>query len=159
MLDQFKNQTLGGSFGNPKTGTYKGQCVSYIRKYMEEVLGIPTYPAGDAKDYWNNKISTDHFDKVANPQNGDVVVYGAVANNPYGHIGIWYNGQLLSQNYDKPLRVSIASLSMVGNRLGYLRKKGASQGGEPMVDRGALEIMWKGFLDRVPTAEEYKNCR
>lgn len=126
-LEQFKNRTMGGSYGNPKTGTFKGQCVSYARMYMEEVLGIPTYPNGDAKDYWNNRISTENFDKVPNPQNGDVVVYGAVPSNIYGHIGIWYNGQLLSQNYDKPLHVSIARLNLTGNRLGYLRKKGSNE--------------------------------
>lgn len=123
-LEQFKKATLGGSFGNPKTGTFKGECVSYARKYMEEVLGISTYPDGHAKNYWNNSISQNNFDKVPTPRDGDIVVYGEVPSNKYGHIGIVYNGQLLSQNADIPLHVSITSLNYVKNRLGYLRKKG-----------------------------------
>lgn len=124
-LESFKSRTLGGSYGNPRTGSYKGQCVSYARKYMEEELDIFTYPNGHAMAYYDNRIARKNFDKVSNPQNGDIVVYGAWRNNPYGHIGIYYNGQLLSQNYNVPLRVTIAPLNLVGNRLGYLRKKGS----------------------------------
>ena len=123
-LESFKNRTLGGSYGNPNTGTYKGQCVSYARKYMEEELGIPTFANGNAKDYYGNITAQKYFDKVSKPQNGDIVVYGAYKKNPYGHIGIYYNGQLLSQNYDEPLKVTVASLNLVGNMTGYLRKKG-----------------------------------
>lgn len=125
ILETFKQATLGGSYGNPGTNTFIGMCVSYARKYMEEVLSIPTYPAGDAKDYWTNDFSAQHFDKVTTPQNGDITVYGAVPHNPYGHIGMYYNGMLLSQNLDKQLHVTIASLSLAGNKLGYLRKKGS----------------------------------
>lgn len=123
-LETFKAGTMGGSYGNPKTNTFVGQCVSYFRKYCEDVLNIPTYPAGDALAYWDNEFSQQHFDKVSTPQQGDVVVYGAVPHNPYGHIGIYYNGMLLSQNLDIQLHVSVASLNLAGNKLGYLRLKG-----------------------------------
>lgn len=149
-LEQFKINTLGGSFGNPKTGTYRGECVSYARKYMEEVLDISTYPDGDAKDYWNNSISTKNFDKVGAPQNGDVVVYGANPKNKYGHIGIWYNGQLLSQNYNIPLHVTIASLNLP-NRLGYLRKKGNQVPEDYKLNKGDVVNYFRDILGHEAT--------
>lgn len=123
-LEQFKEDTLGKSLGNPKTNTYIGECVSYFRQGEERMFDIPTYPIGHAKDYWNNPVILKHFDQVSTPQNGDGVVYGATAKNPYGHIGWVYNGQLLSQNANIPKRVTIVGLDSVPNRLGYLRKKG-----------------------------------
>lgn len=153
-LESFKNATLGGSYGNPQTGTYKGQCVSYARKYIEEVLGIPTYPNGDAKDYMTNQMSTN-FDKVVSPQNGDIVVYGAVPGNPYGHIGIYYNGMLLSQNLDKPLYVTIASLNLAKNRLGILRAK--AKGNQVYIDQPVYDdlVHWKEeAIKNAPVLED-----
>ncbi|WP_427007208.1 CHAP domain-containing protein [Pseudarthrobacter sp. H2] len=132
-FEQFKNDTLGGRFGNPGTDNtnlgapaYAGQCVSYVRLYMEEVLGIPTAVWGNAVDYWTNATVLQRFDRVSNPQDGDIVVWGDDAGNwtgPEGHIAIWYKGRLLNQNYGGSLKVTISSMFTPG-LLGYLRIKG-----------------------------------
>lgn len=131
-LEQFKTDTMGGRFGVPGTSNanlgdpaYAGQCVSYVRLYMEEVLGIKTAVWGNAVSYWTNPGVLAHFDKVAQPQDGDIVVWGDDVGNwtgPEGHIAIWYKGQLLNQNFGGSLRVTINNHFTQG-LLGYLRPK------------------------------------
>lgn len=131
-IEQFKSDTMGGSYGNPGTGTYKGQCVSYVRLYMEEVLNIETAVWGNAVDYWSASEVLALFDKVASPLDGDIVVCGNDAGNwtgPEGHIAIWYQGKLLNQDYGGSLKVSMNPLFTQG-LLGYLRKKGGTMAGE-----------------------------
>lgn len=124
-LEQFKNETLNKSYGNPKTNTYVGECVSYVRQYMEQVLGIKTAVWGNAVDYWTNPQVLQYFNKVSSPKDGDIVVYGDDPGNwtgPAGHIAIYYKGQLLNQNYNNSRKVTINPMFSPG-RLGYLRKK------------------------------------
>lgn len=131
-LEQFKNDTLGGRFGVPGTSNtnlgdpaYAGQCVSYVRLYMEEVLGIKTAVWGHAVNYWTHASVLAHFDKVQTPQDGDIVVWGDDPGNwttEYGHIAIWYKGQILNQNFGGNLKVTINSHFTQG-LLGYLRPK------------------------------------
>lgn len=156
-LEQFKIDTLGGRFGVPGTSNtnlgdpaYAGQCVSYVRLYMEEVLGIKTAVWGHAVSYWTNPKVLVHFDKVANPQDGDVVVWGDDPGNwtgPEGHIAIWYKGQLLNQNYGGNLRVTINNMFTPG-LLGYLRPKNK---GEEMakIDEEGVRILAATILERV----------
>ena len=128
-LHDFASDTLGGSYGNPGTNTYVGQCVSYVRLYMEQVLGIKTAVWGNAVDYWTNPSVLKHFDKVSKPKDGDIVVWGDDAGNwttQYGHIAIWYQGQILNQNYGGSLRVSVNPMFYPG-LLGYLRPKKAKE--------------------------------
>jgi hypothetical protein len=132
-LDQFKSDTLGGRFGVPGTNNtvlgdpaYAGQCVSYVRLYMEEVLGIKTGVWGNAISYWTNPAVLARFDKVSSPQDGDIVVWGDDDGNwtgLEGHIAIWYKGQLLNQNFGGNLKVTINKTFSAG-LLGYLRLKG-----------------------------------
>jgi hypothetical protein len=95
---------------------------------MEQVLDIPTSVWGNAVDYWTNPNVLALFDKVSNPQDGDIGVYGNDAGNwtgPEGHIFIRYGGQMLNQNYNGSLKVSINPIFAPGF-LGYLRVKGAT---------------------------------
>jgi len=127
-LEQFKNKTMGGSYGNPGTGTYKGQCVSYVRMYMEEVQGVKTRIAGNAVDYWYNSWVLSLYDRVPKGQerNGDILVWGNDNGNwtgSAGHIAIRYNpGVMLNQNYGNSLKVSINGFFAPGY-LGALRLK------------------------------------
>lgn len=133
-LEQFRNDTLGGRFGVPGTKdantnlgdpAYAGQCVSYVRLYMEEVLGIRTAVWGHAADYWINPSVLAHFDQVTTPQDGDIVVWGDDPGNwttEYGHIAVWYKGQILNQNYGGNLKVTMNDHFTQG-LLGYLRPK------------------------------------
>lgn len=152
-LEQFKADTLGGRFGVPGTSNtklgdpaYAGQCVSYVRLYIEEVLGIKTAVWGHAANYWTNPAVLVHFEKVATPQDGDIVVWGDDAGNwttQYGHIAIWYKGQILNQNYGGNLKVTLNSHFTEG-LLGYLRPKGKGGSMEDVITdahRNLLRVM------------------
>lgn len=159
-LEQFKTDTLGGRFGVPGTSNtnlgdpaYAGQCVSYVRLYMEEVLGIKTAVWGHAVNYWTNPSVLVHFDKVKTPQDGDIVVWGddpGIWTTEYGHIAIWYKGQILNQNFGGNLKVTINNMFTPG-LLGYLRLK--NKGGKVMDEEDAKEVYRTG-LHREPENDQ-----
>ena len=135
-LEDFKNQTLGRSYGNPppvltpNQGTYIGQCVSYIRQYIQAVLGLPDQRVGNAITYWNSAYMNQYFDKVSGPlKDGDIMIWGNDPGSwtgPEGHIAISYGGKLLQQNGgNAPLKVSIGS-SFSPGYLGAYRIKGGN---------------------------------
>lgn len=74
-------------------GSYKGECVSLVKLYIEQVLGAAPQAIGNAKMYWlsrNGKYIKSIFKPIANtpdfvPQRGDVFVR---TSGLYGHIGI-----------------------------------------------------------------------
>jgi len=128
-LEQFKNETLGGSYGNPGTNTFVGQCVSYVRKYIEECLDIKTVINGHASNYYNSAWCAQYFDKVpqGQEQDGDILCWGdGTMTGPEGHIAIRYGaGRILNQNYGGSLRVSINNFFPSAYQ-GALRKKGTT---------------------------------
>jgi len=68
-------------------GVYGYQCVDLFRQYCKDVLNVEQCPSVDgAKDLINNpgKLKVTH-DSYAP---GDVLIYGATASNPYGHVCI-----------------------------------------------------------------------
>lgn len=155
-LEQFKNTTLGNRYGVPGTNNtqlgdpaYAGQCVSYIRQYMEKVLGIKTQAWGHAVDYWTNPAVLKHFDKVKTPQNGDIIVWGDDPGSwtgVYGHIGIWYKGDILNQNYGGNLKVTINDMFTPG-LLGYLRRK-------DMLTKNQITHLYRIYYGRAPLDKE-----
>ncbi|QHC73773.1 CHAP domain-containing protein [Rathayibacter sp. VKM Ac-2805] len=155
-LEQFlAGYPIGGSYGNPGTGTYRGQCVSYVRLYMEAVLGIKTAVWGNAVDYWSNPAVLAHFDRVPAGQerDGDIPVWGDDPGSwtgPEGHIGIRYNGRLLNQNYGGSLRVSINTMFAPG-LLGFLRVKG-----EEMIKPSEAQVRdaFSRYADAVPNKDQ-----
>jgi hypothetical protein len=152
-LEQFKTDTLGGSFGNPGSGTYKGQCVSYVRLYMEEVLGIPTAVWGHALSYWTNPAVLVHFDKVSTPQDGDIVVWGDDTGSwtgPEGHIAISYQRRLLNQNFGGNLKVTINDMFTEG-LLGYLRPKNK---GDDMATPEIIDLAFQAGFNKQATAQD-----
>ncbi len=64
------------------------QCVDLIVRYYE-VLGAPR-PSGNGKDYATNALPAG-WQRIqgAVPQKGDILVYGASSDNPYGHVAIF----------------------------------------------------------------------
>lgn len=92
-FDKFLNTyKVGKSYDYNNTG-YKGQCVSLIKLYIKEVLGVTPQSIGDAKYYWLNRNSDyikKNFTAIANtpsfvPQKGDIFVR---TSGTYGHVGI-----------------------------------------------------------------------
>lgn len=70
-------------------GVYGAQCVDLI-KYYYDYLGCASYARGNGADYASNALPsgwTRH--KGAQPQPGDIIVYGASSSNPYGHVAIY----------------------------------------------------------------------
>ncbi len=65
-----------------------GECVALIKAYYS-FLG-QTSPGGDGKDYWTNALPAG-WTRIANaqPQKGDILVYGGNAANPAGHVAIY----------------------------------------------------------------------
>lgn len=93
-------------------GLYGYQCVDLIKVYLDWCFEIKPGAWGNAKDYWNNLNKanmSDYFYKVPNTrdlvvQRGDIVVWGAMSGNPYGHIAIGLSGDInhftsLDQNW------------------------------------------------------------
>lgn len=91
-------------------GGYKGECVTLIKLYIKNVLGVTPQSAGDAKYYWinrNSKYISSLFTPIANtasfvPQKGDVFVRNS---GTYGHIGIVISAtrdyfNTIEQNYN-----------------------------------------------------------
>lgn len=151
-LEQFKNQTLGGSYGNPGTGTFKGQCVSYVRQYMELVLGIKTIVNGHASNYYNSAFMAQYFDKVSDRQDGDILCWGDDPGNwtgKEGHIAISYGGRILNQNFGGSLKVTINDFFPQGYQ-GALRLKRS----EEMATERGVNIVTRLRLGRAPNAVE-----
>ena len=69
-------------------GVYGAQCVDLILAYYD-YMGVPR-SSGDAKDYATNALPSG-WQRLpgAVPQPGDVLIYGASAKNPYGHVAIY----------------------------------------------------------------------
>jgi hypothetical protein len=155
-LEQFKTDTMNGRFGVPGTSNtnlgdpaYAGQCVSYVRLYMEEVLGIKTAVWGHAVNYWTNPSVLKYFDKVSTPQDGDIVVWEDDEGNwtgPEGHIAVCYGGQLLNQNYGGNLKVTLNKMFSPG-LLGYLRPKGGDMAEKVNLDTARILAAGCGTRD------------
>lgn len=103
FLDHYEGQGLKNSKGG-----YQGECVSLISRVLEDVHGVDHDAWGNAIDYQNGGIggqkmaangfswNTDH-----NFENGDILVWGDGAQtSSYGHIGIYYEGQVWQQNFN-----------------------------------------------------------
>ena len=70
-------------------GVYGAQCVDLI-KYYYDYLGCASYARGNGADYASNTLPSGWARyKGAQPQPGDILVYGASSSNPYGHVAIY----------------------------------------------------------------------
>lgn len=100
-FDQFINETYGRAYD--LDGVYGAQCVEGYQKYCQW-LGIAYY-RGDAKTLWKG-TSKGHPGCTAygstyfgSRKIGDIVIFGATANNEYGHVAMIASGnRLYGQN-------------------------------------------------------------
>jgi len=107
-LDAFVTKYNGKLDVTNIAGTYPGQCVSLVSRYLLEDFGITSGAWGNAVDYragglGGNQLQTRSFNWHTDTafQNGDILVYGEGPNHDpgiNGHIGIWYNGRIFDQN-------------------------------------------------------------
>lgn len=143
-FQEFKDNVIGKSLDYD--GLYGYQCVDLVKVYLDWCFGIKPGAWGNAKDYWNNLNRpgmAEHFYRVQNTpdlivQKGDIVVWGAMPGNPYGHIAIGLgegdvNGfQSLDQNW------GTSYVKQVGhnfnNVLGVLRLKNPQEIEPPVVE-------------------------
>lgn len=113
-LQDFINKYQGETVGD-------GECGTLVRAYCIEVQGYtpPSHPS--AKDYWTYGLPG--YDKVSDPQDGDIAVYDGHGVYTDGHIAIVCDGGVFEQNADPD-----GSSAHIFNRantylLGYLRKE------------------------------------
>ncbi|WP_425005746.1 CHAP domain-containing protein [Mycolicibacterium sp. S3B2] len=145
-LEQFKNNTLGQSVGKPRLdwpgdAYYVGECVSYVRQYIEQVHGIKSENAGHAVGFWSSPFMLRHYDRITNGsrKDGDILVWGDDPGNwtgKEGHIGISYGGRILNQNFGGSRKVTINDFFSQGY-LGALRLKG--KGGKTVIENNDPE--------------------
>ena len=138
-------------------GVYQYQCVDLIKQWAKEEYGISAGAWGNAIDYATRPSAsfTKHFNRVANPQQGDIVVFSG---QTYGHIGL----------IDGVTAASINTLEQNGSTGGgsgtggdairtryipktrvaaYYRHKSVKQGGE-MADRNQVNNIYQAVLHR-----------
>ena len=93
-LSEFINKYLGKEVDFD--GAYGAQCVDLFRQYCQEVLEVGhTGAVEGAKDLYLNYENMGKekavFEKIRSKtggQYGDVAIYDATPNNPYGHVAI-----------------------------------------------------------------------
>jgi hypothetical protein len=94
-LADFESSTAGKNMLTGPNGI-PGQCVGYMRLYIDQVLDLPQ-PSGKAgaKDqylqYNNDPNLKQNFKQIGPNDNlmpGDIVFWNAKRNNPYGHVAI-----------------------------------------------------------------------
>lgn len=132
MFQDWLNKTIGKQVDIDK---YAGdQCVDVAMSWAEYLYPGHKWPEllgyGNAKDLFS-AASPIYFDKVMkNPQQGDMVVFGATNTNPYGHIAVVINAgdtlDVIEQNGFNPSGVAYEAHRPYANIIGYLRPKGAS---------------------------------
>lgn len=97
-IDKFVSDKTGYFVANPD-GSYKGQCVSLIQVYLEECLGVPYKPRGNAKDWAYSLVNEGLAYEVEYAQKGDVLVYNEFYGGGYGHITLYLgDGIAFDQN-------------------------------------------------------------
>jgi len=159
-MDQFATKYLNKSVANSR-GTFKGECVSLIHIYCQEVFGLDMKSVyGHAVDYWDNPspLIKEKFTFIPKDQprkDGDIIVWGddtGTFTGVYGHIAIAYKGQILNQNYNNNRIVTINSMFNPGLR-GYLRYKGVTM----LTSKTQLNNMYTAVLERSRGAGEAEN--
>ena len=103
FLKHYKGQSLTNSQGG-----YQGECVSLISRALEEVHGVDHGAWGNAIDYQKGSSGGQQMEKNGFSwhtdqkfENGDILVWGQGQNTTvYGHIAIYYEGQIWQQNFN-----------------------------------------------------------
>lgn len=83
-------------------GSYGAQCWDGFAAYCQW-LGVPVINTtnGHASSLWtarNRNGILNYFTEVSSPKNGDVCVWSDAYGGGYGHVAMYYNGQIFGQN-------------------------------------------------------------
>lgn len=112
-------------------GFYGFQCMDLAQQYVKDCVGGKQLGGPNAKDCWTN-YPKETFDRITNtptgvPQLGDIVIWGAMPGNVYGHIAVYYAGNTVNfTSFDQNWPVGSTSHFQVHNYnyvLGWLRPK------------------------------------
>lgn len=123
FLKHYEGQSLANSQGG-----YQGECVSLISRALEEVHGVDHGAWGNAVDYQAGgsggaKMKANGFTWHTDQkfENGDILVWGDGDNtSAYGHIGIYYEGQVWHQNFNGDRSLHTYD-GLIDGYLGYWR--------------------------------------
>lgn len=133
-LDEFVEKYSGKKIDYD--GAYGAQCVDVFRQYCKDVLHVPhTGAVVGASELFTKyeamPLEKKYFNRIAYdgtiPQAGDVVIFCATENNPYGHVAIVVSAEdtaltVFEQDGFKQDGAHIA-VRGYGRVLGFLRKK------------------------------------
>lgn len=140
-----KKYPVGSSVASPE-GLYKGECVSYVRQYMQQVNGFLSGPLGNAVDIPSNPAFLAFYRKVTTPRVGDLMFWGDDVGSwtgPNGHTAIYDgNSVMMNQNYNGSGVVSRNQVFTQGF-IGYYRPKG-----EDMVTKTQITDLARAILGR-----------
>lgn len=125
FVDQYQGQQLVDN-----QGRFKGECVSLVKRYAQEVQGISNadavlYVVDDlAKNMYLNPTTTElqyyaTLPPTTEPQVGDIAVYDGREGDVAVYIG---NNQVFGQ-LGNPV-YKLAAVRPLGNPIGYVRLKG-----------------------------------
>lgn len=155
-LDNFIKRYTGQRIPD-NSGNYPGECVSLVKRYAQEVLGVPNADAvlyvkdDKAKNLYYDPTSATkkYFDKVSKPQKGDIAVYDV---GFYGDVAVATSSANVFGQYGTPIFTPATKRSILkpNKPMGYLRKKGE----EDMPTAGNINTIIRYSLDRPPTDAE-----
>lgn len=123
-------------------GAYGAQCVDLILAYYD-YLGVAR-SSGNGADYaWNTLPAGWSRVQGGHPQKGDILVYGASGNNPYGHVAIYESDySTYHQNFDgSPVRQVTYRYDGLSNPYwGYIR---------PNWNSGSINPTWENTTNSI----------
>ena len=133
------------------------QCVDLIRAYYQ-YLGVSPV-SGNGADYaWNDLPSGWTRVQGGTPQRGDILVYGASNDNPYGHVAIFEDTRsTFHQNVEGYYvkRLTYAYNGFSNPYWGYIRPDFTSSGYLDV--NGLLDGEYRGQLSGFGTCDVYIN--
>ena len=143
-------------------GAYGAQCVDLIAYYYQ-YLGATT-PGGNGCDYATNALPTGWTRiRSASPQMGDILVYHATVDNPYGHVGIYesdyshYDQNVVANGYPEHTVVRATwHYNAVGNYWGVIRPdwSGSSSGSGSGSGSNQVSASWS-----LNNSRHYSSCQ
>lgn len=134
-------------------GVYGDQCVDVAESYCKFLWPGNNWPQelgfGNAKDLFNNS-NPNYFRKInyspgLAPQQGDMVIYGATASNPYGHIAVVESATpsdivVVEQNGFNPSGNAYVTHRTYANMIGFIRPIGVDIGDTDMVQPSEADV-------------------
>jgi len=143
------NQYLGQQIAD-NSGNYRGECVSFIKRYAQEAQDVPNadsvlyVPEDKAKNMWLKftPAMAKYYDKVNVPKVGDIAVYNGTK---YGDVAVYIGSGRVAGQLGTPVFKPVA-IRPVGSPIGYLRRKGNMNQGDVIANirRGLLDRLWNG---------------